>query len=71
MPLQDVIFENSYKYKAKQSHFDKENEETVEISCDVMVTCDAGELIVYMTFVDIISSVLLLLLGAHAQRGLQ
>ena len=48
MPLQD-IFENHYKYKAKQSHFDKENEETIEISCDVLVICDAGELIVRLT----------------------
>ena len=45
IPLQ-YAFENHYKYKAKQSHFDKENEETIEISCDLLVKCEAGELIV-------------------------
>ena len=35
---------NHYEYKVEQSHFEKENKESLTIVCSVVATCEASKI---------------------------
>ena len=35
---------NHYEYKVEQSHFEKENKESLKIVCNVVITCESGKM---------------------------
>ena len=39
------MLENHYLYKVEQSHFNKGNEENINISCVVVIRCEAGKIL--------------------------